>query len=32
MISSRTFDGRTQLLEYLPTILAAPPGTNGVNA
>jgi dihydrofolate reductase len=26
MISSRTFDGRIQLLEYAPTILAAPPG------
>jgi dihydrofolate reductase len=25
MISSRTFDGRIQLLEYVPTILAAPP-------
>jgi dihydrofolate reductase len=25
MISSRTFDGRIQLLEYAPTILAAPP-------
>ena len=24
MISSRTFDGRIQLLEYVPTILAAP--------
>jgi hypothetical protein len=32
MISSRTFDGRIQLLEYVPTILAGPPGTNGVNA
>jgi dihydrofolate reductase len=32
MISSRTFDGRIQLLEYVPTILAEPPGTNGVNA
>ena len=27
MINSRTFDGRTQLLEYVPTILAGPPGT-----
>jgi hypothetical protein len=27
----RTFDGRIQLLEYVPTILAGPPGTNGVN-
>jgi hypothetical protein len=32
MISSRTFDDRTQLLEYVPTILAGPPGTSGVNA
>jgi dihydrofolate reductase len=32
MISSRTFDGRIQLLEYVPTILAGPPGTNRVNA
>jgi dihydrofolate reductase len=28
MIRSRTFDGRIQLLEYVPTILAGPPGTN----
>jgi hypothetical protein len=27
MINSRTFDGRTQLLEYVPTVLAGPPGT-----
>jgi len=27
LISSRTFDGRSQLLEYAPTILAGPPGT-----
>lgn len=27
MISSRTFDGRTQLLEYVPTVLAGPPGS-----
>ena len=25
MISSRTFDGRTQLLEYAPRVLAGPP-------
>jgi dihydrofolate reductase len=25
MISSRTFDGRTQLLEYVPTVLTRPP-------
>jgi dihydrofolate reductase len=31
MISSRTFDGRIQLLEYVPTILAGPPGTDAVN-
>jgi riboflavin biosynthesis pyrimidine reductase len=31
MISSRTFDGRIQLLEYVPTILAGPPGTGGAN-
>jgi hypothetical protein len=30
MISSRTFDGRIQLLEYVPTILTGPPGTNTV--
>lgn len=28
MIRSRTFDGRIQLLEYVPTILAGPPGTD----
>jgi dihydrofolate reductase len=27
MITSRTFDGRIQLLEYVPTILAGPPGS-----
>jgi dihydrofolate reductase len=26
MIGSRTFDGRIQLLEYLPAIMAGPPG------
>ena len=30
MISSRTFDGCIQLLEYVPTILAGRPGTNTV--
>jgi dihydrofolate reductase len=30
MISSRTFDGRIQLVEYIPTILAGPPATNKV--
>jgi hypothetical protein len=28
MVSSRTFDGRLQLLEYAPTVLAGPPGTS----
>jgi riboflavin biosynthesis pyrimidine reductase len=32
MISSRTFDGSIQLLEYVPTILAGPPGASAVNA
>ena len=27
MISSRTFDGRIQLVEYVPKVLAGPPGT-----
>jgi dihydrofolate reductase len=31
MIGSRTFDGRIQLLEYVPTILAGPPGNNMAN-
>lgn len=30
MISSRTFDGRLQLLEYVPTILSRPPGSGNV--
>jgi dihydrofolate reductase len=29
MINSRTFDGRIQLLEYVPTILQEPPGAGG---
>jgi dihydrofolate reductase len=28
MISSRTFDGRIQLVEYVPTILSGPPGSS----
>jgi hypothetical protein len=32
MISSRTFDSRLHFIEYVPTILAGPPGTNTVNA
>ncbi|HEX5995163.1 MAG TPA: dihydrofolate reductase family protein, partial [Jiangellales bacterium] len=27
MVGSRTFDGRLQLLEYVPTVLTGPPGT-----
>jgi dihydrofolate reductase len=29
MVNSRTFDGRLQLLEYVPTVLAGPPGSTG---
>jgi dihydrofolate reductase len=32
MIGSRTFDGRIQLVEYVPTILAGPPGADKANA
>jgi dihydrofolate reductase len=32
MVGSRTFDGRLQLLEYVPTVLAGPPGTTPVGA
>jgi dihydrofolate reductase len=28
MVASRTFDGRLQLLEYVPRVLAGPPGTH----
>src|SRR5439155_25568249 len=31
IISSRTFDGRIQLLEYVPTVLTGPAGTNTDN-
>ncbi len=31
MISSRTFDGQIQLLEYVPTVLAGPPGTDRIS-
>ena len=27
LVESRTFDGGLQLLEYVPTVLAGPPGT-----
>ena len=26
LVESRTFDGRSQLLEYVPTVLEGPPG------
>jgi dihydrofolate reductase len=32
LASSRTFDGRLQLLEYVPTVLAGPPGTDEADA
>jgi dihydrofolate reductase len=32
MFSSRTFDGRSQLLEYVPTVLAGPPAAAEANA
>jgi dihydrofolate reductase len=28
MVASRTFDGRIQLLEYVPTVLTGPPGAS----
>jgi hypothetical protein len=28
MVASQTFDGRLQLLEYVPRVLAGPPGTH----
>jgi dihydrofolate reductase len=28
MVATRTFDGRIQLLEYVPTVLTGPPGTH----
>ena len=31
-VNSSTSDGRIQLLEYVPTVLAGPPGTNKANA
>jgi dihydrofolate reductase len=30
LITSRTFDGRLQLLEYVPTVLDRPPGPTGM--
>ena len=32
MVASRTFDGRIQLLEYVPKVLAGPPGTTRADA
>ena len=32
MVSGRTFDGRIQLVEYVPRVLAGPPGTNDSDA
>jgi dihydrofolate reductase len=32
MIDSRTFDGRIQLLEYVPKVLAGPPGAGEATA
>jgi dihydrofolate reductase len=32
LTGSRTFDGRIQLLDYVPTVLAGPPRTDGGNA
>jgi dihydrofolate reductase len=31
MVASRTFDGRIQLLEYVPTVLTGPPGVHPVS-
>lgn len=32
LVESRTFDGRIQLLEYIPKVLSGPPGTTRPNA
>ncbi len=31
MVASRTFDGRLQLLEYVPRVLSSPPGTSSAS-
>ncbi|HSC50233.1 MAG TPA: dihydrofolate reductase family protein [Gaiellaceae bacterium] len=31
MVGSRTFDGRIQLLEYVPKVLTGPPGADGAS-
>lgn len=28
MVASQTFDGKLQLLEYVPTVLTGPPGSH----
>ena len=32
LVESRTFEGGLQLLEYVPTVLAGPPGSAGVSS
>ena len=32
LVESRTFDGRIQLLEYVPTVLDGPPGSTGTTS
>jgi RibD C-terminal domain len=32
MVASRTFDGRLQLLDYVPRVLVGPPGTTKADA
>jgi dihydrofolate reductase len=32
LVTSRTFDGRIQVLDYVPTVLAGPPGTDAADA
>ena len=32
LVDSRTFDGQIQMLEYVPRVLAGPPGTTNANA
>jgi dihydrofolate reductase len=32
LVDSRTFDGRIQMLEYIPRVLAGPPGATNANA
>ncbi|MEW2383886.1 hypothetical protein AB0873_17610 [Micromonospora sp. NPDC047707] len=31
MVDSRTFDGRLQLLEFVPTVLTGPPGSSATD-